>query len=155
MSHQFEMALRQYIAVFDGSNTAPDDFQAKFDALYGPKYTFVPKGAKADQKGWDAIGMELTSKEPIGRAAFLEAEKAKYASGTKLTLVHIRKIGLDCFDIKIESGDSFVRTVTTISDKQSAISREIDDGVQFAMLEAAFSNLCFKWVEFGTYGTTM
>ena len=77
MSHQFELALRQYVAVFDGKNDAPEEFQAKFDALYGPKYTYVPKGAKADQKGWDCIGMELTDQEPIDRAAFFEAEKAK------------------------------------------------------------------------------
>jgi len=37
MSHQFELALRQYVAVFDGKNDAPEEFQAKFDALYGPK----------------------------------------------------------------------------------------------------------------------
>ena len=155
MSHQFELALRQYVAVFDGKNDAPEEFQAKFDALYGPQYTYVPKGAKADQKGWDCIGMELTDQEPIGRAAFFEAEKAKYASGAKVTLVHLRKIGLDCFDIKTETGDSSFRVITTICEKQCAISREIDDGIQWATIESAFKNLAFKFVEFGTHGTNM
>mmetsp|Transcript_20776 Transcript_20776/g.31357 ORF Transcript_20776/g.31357 Transcript_20776/m.31357 type:complete len:154 (-) Transcript_20776:1134-1595(-) len=153
MSHQFELALRQYIAVFDGKNELPPaDFQAKFDALYHPKFSFVPK----DNTDRAEDGMILASKAtPLSRDEMFAKEKAKYAAGTSMTLVHLRKIGLDCFDIAIKEEDTTIRVVTTISDKQAAITREIDECHPLSVLEASFKSAAFKFVEFGSYGTNM
>ena len=47
MSYQFELALRQYIAAFDGTNNiSPAEFKSRFDNLYHKDYTFRPKDGK-------------------------------------------------------------------------------------------------------------
>ena len=43
-SYQYELALRQYIAAFDGTNNvSPAEFQSRFDNLYHKDFTFLPK----------------------------------------------------------------------------------------------------------------
>jgi hypothetical protein len=151
MSHQFELALRQYVAVFDGKNDSPDDFQAKFDALYHPKFHFI----QSDGRKYIGLLLHASTKDPIARDVILEQEKAKYTAGTKMTLVHLRKIGLDCFDVMINEGESSNRVVITISDKQAVVAREIDDSLPLQVLEASCKSAIFKFVEMGTYGTNM
>eukprot|EP00985_Skeletonema_marinoi_P014126 scaffold7100_cov138-Skeletonema_marinoi.AAC.7 len=41
----------------------------------------------------------IKSKEPLTREEVFEREASKLANGTKVTLIHFRKIGLDCIDI--------------------------------------------------------
>jgi hypothetical protein len=152
ISHQFELAIRQYIAAFDGKNElSPAEFQAKFDAVYHQKFSFVPKDGKTPEDD----GVHTSKATPLSRAEMFEKESAKYAAGTVMTLVHFRKIGLDCFDIAIMEGDTTVRVVTTISDKQAAITWEIPDGLSLKVLEASVKSAAFKFVEFGTYGANM
>jgi hypothetical protein len=128
MSYQFELALRQYIAAFDGTNSnSPAEFQSRFDNLYHKDFTFFPKDGKTmGQDGFTTI----KSKEPLTREEVFEREASKLANGTKVTLIHFRKIGLDCIDIKLGvvngEEEGTVRVVTTISAKQAVVSREID-----------------------------
>ena len=154
MSYQFELALRQYIAAFDGTSTiSPSDFKSRFDNLYQKNFIFHTKD-----------GNILTREEVY------ERESSQLASGTKVTLIHFRKIGLECFDIKVglANGEkhSTIRAVTTMSIKQAAVSREIDESpaanfwspevtCKLMVLGADCKSAVYKWKEFGTYGTVM
>ena len=51
MHYQFELALRQYIAAFNGTNDiSPEEFKARFNNLYCKNYTFVPKEKRSLEK---------------------------------------------------------------------------------------------------------
>lgn len=136
-SYQFELALRQYVAAFDGGSTnkkiSPEEFKTLFDNLYHKDFTYITKD-----------GLKLT------REQVYEREVQKLADGgTTVTLVHFRKIGLDCMDVKlgIVNGDEkrTVRAVSTISAGKAVISKEIDETTNFV----------YKWQEFGTFQTNM
>jgi hypothetical protein len=150
MHYQFELAIRQYIAAFNGTNDiSPEEFKARFNNLYYKNYTFVPKEEKIIGK--DGM-MHLKAKAPLTRDQIFKLESSKLASGTKMTLIHFRKIGLDCFDIKIrqETGEqeNTIRVVTTITAvKHAVISKEIDESFPLKIPQAKFENAAFKWYE--------
>ena len=42
--YRFELALRQYIAAFDGTNSiSPEEFKSRFDNLFHKDFNFLPK----------------------------------------------------------------------------------------------------------------
>ena len=103
-----------------------------------------------------------------------EVWSSKLASGTKMTLIHFRKIGLDCIDVKVSQvtgqEENTFRVISTLSDSQVVVSREIDEShennlfymkgrnnpLPFAqMMDAKFENFVYKYKEFGAYGTNM
>jgi hypothetical protein len=163
MSYEFELALRQYIAAFDGTNNiSPAEFQTRFDNLYHKDFTFLPKNEKTmRENGFTTI----KSKEPLSREEVFEREASKLTDGTKMILIHFRKIGLDCIDIKlgIVNGkeESTVRVVTTISEKQAVVSREIDESPESNLffptqvMRAQCASAVYKWKEFGKFQTNM
>ncbi|KAL7497744.1 hypothetical protein ACHAWT_007259 [Skeletonema menzelii] len=164
MSYQFELALRQYIAAFDGTNNniSSAEFRSRFDNLYHKDFTFRPKDGKIMGKdGFTAV----KSKDPLTREEVYEKEARKLASGTKVTLIHFRKIGLDCVDIKLGLAngeeESTIRVVTTITAKQAVVSREIDESPESnhffpkKLVEAKCESAVYKWKEFGQYQTNM
>ncbi len=115
MSDQFESALRKYIAAFDGTNdVSTAEFKSRFDNLHHKCFTLL-----------------LRSKDLLTREEVFELEASKLASGTKVTLVHFKKISLDCVDIKIKlshlNDEENVRLVTAIAADQAVGSREIKD----------------------------
>eukprot|EP00984_Skeletonema_dohrnii_P026154 scaffold15452_cov102-Skeletonema_dohrnii-CCMP3373.AAC.2 len=157
MSYQFELALRQYIAAFDGTNNiTPAEFQTRFDNLYHKDFTFLSKDGKT-----------LTREEVYKR------EASKLANGTKVTLIHFRKIGLDCIDIKlglVNGGEehAVARFVTTITAKQAVTSKEIDESPEANFwspelttklmvigADCKSKSVVYKWKEFGTFQTNM
>ena len=154
MSYQFELALRQYIAAFDGTNNiSPAKFQTRFDNLYHKNFTFLSKHGKT-----------------LTREEVYEREASKLANGTKVTLIHFRKIGLDCIDIKlglVNGGEEYaVRAVTTITAKQAVTSKEIDESpeanfwspeltTKLMVIGADCKSVVYKWKEFGTFQTNM
>mmetsp|Transcript_5337 Transcript_5337/g.8182 ORF Transcript_5337/g.8182 Transcript_5337/m.8182 type:complete len:172 (-) Transcript_5337:48-563(-) len=163
MSYPFELALRQYIAAFDGTNNiSPAEFQTRFDNLYHQYFTFLPKDEKA--MGEDGF-TTIKSKEPLTREEVFEREASKLADGTKVTLIHFRKIGLDCIDIKLglvngeEDSTSTVRLVTTITAGQAVTSKEIDESPESnlffprKLMAAKCASAGYKWKEFGTFQT--
>jgi len=172
MHYQFELALRQYIAAFNGTNDiSPEEFKARFNNLYCKNYTFVPKEEKIIGK--DGM-MHLKAKAPLTRDQIFKLESSKLASGTKMTLIHFRKIGLDCIDVKVRQvtgqEENTLRVISTLSDSQVVVSREIDESPEnnlfylkgrnnplpFAqMMDAKFENFVYKYKEFGAYGTNM
>jgi len=72
---------------------------------------------------------------------------------------------LDCIDIKlgIANGkeESTVRVVTTISEKQAVVSREIDESPESNLffptqvMRAQCASAVYKWKEFGKFQTNM
>jgi hypothetical protein len=172
-SYQFEIALRKFIAAFDGTNSISQaDFQSRFDKVYHKNYTFQPKSENV--RGEDGL---LTTKKqaPLPRDEVYEVLSNTLASGTKMTLIHFRKIGLDCVDIKVRQvtpgqEESTLRVISTLSDSQSVVAREIDESPENnlfytkgrnnplpfgQMMGAKFENFAYKYKEFGTYGTNM
>jgi phosphoglycolate phosphatase-like HAD superfamily hydrolase len=157
MSYQFELALRQYIAAFDGTNDISQaEFQSRFDNLYHKDFTFLPMNERVRE---DNGMMHLNARAPLTREEVFEREASKLANGTKVTLIHLRKIGLDCFDIKlgVVSGkeENTVRVVTTISAKQAVVSREIDESFPLKVIGASCASVVYKWKEIGTFQTNM
>ena len=160
MSYQFEIALRQFIAAFDGTNSISQaDFQSRFDNLYHKNYTFYPKDEKvAEEDGFITTKTQV----PLARNEVFVLEANKLASGTKMTLIHIRKIGLNCLDVKlIEENFDWNRTlhiVTTITDKKAIICKEIDDSFENSnpffpakKAGALCSSTVYKCKEFGEF----
>jgi hypothetical protein len=89
MSNQYELALRQYIAAFDGTNDlSPAEFKSRFDNLYHKDLIHLPK----DEKIIGCDGM---------RDEVFQLYSNLYASGLKVTLIYFRRIGLDNFDIQL------------------------------------------------------
>ena len=171
-SYQFEIALRQFIAAFDGTNSiSKADFQSRFDKVYHKNYTFQPKSENVRLED----GLLITKKQaPLSRNEVYEVLSNKLASGTKMTLIHFRKIGLDCIDIKVRQvtpgqEESTLRVISTLTDSQSVVAREIDESPENnlfymkgrnnppfrQMMGAKFENFAYKYKEFGTYGTNM
>uniref|UniRef100_A0A7S2LYG3 Uncharacterized protein n=1 Tax=Skeletonema marinoi TaxID=267567 RepID=A0A7S2LYG3_9STRA len=152
MSYQFELALRQYIAAFDGNNNiSPAKFRTRFDNLYHKDFNFLSKHGKT-----------------LTREEVYEREASKLANGTKVTLIHFRKIGLDCIDVKLGlvngKEERTIRAVTTITDRQAVTSKEIDESPASnhfiltptsAVMAAKCANAVYKWKEFGTFQTNM
>ena|SRR6056300_334369 len=172
-SYQFELALRKFIAAFDGTNSISQaDFQSRFDNLYHKDYTFQPK--KENVRGEDGL-ITIKTQAPLTRNEVFEVWSNKLASGTKMTLIHFRKIGLDCIDVKVrqvtgQEEENTLRVISTLSDSQVVVSREIDESPEnnlfymkgrnnplpFAqMMGAKCENVAYKFKEIGTYGTNM
>lgn len=128
MSYQFELALRQYIAAFDGTNDlSPAEFKSRFDNVYHKDFIFVPKDERVI--GGDGM-MHLKARSPLTREEVFQQDSELYARGLQVTLIHFRKIGLGCIDIKLRlvngKEKSTVRVVTEIAAKQAEVSREIN-----------------------------
>ena len=122
MSNQFELALHKYIAAFDGmKGISTAEFKSRFDNLHHKYFNFVPR-----------------SKDLLTREEVFELEAARLANGTKVTLVHFRKLSLDCVDImlRLVSGkeQTTVRVVTVITANQAVASREIEDSFQLEVV---------------------
>ena len=129
MSYQFELALRKFIAAFDGTNSISQaDFQSRFDNLHHKNFTLYPKDEKVT--GEDGL-ITVKSQVPLTRNEVFESWSKRLASGTKITLIHFRKIGLDCIDIKIRQvtgqEEDTIRVISKTTGQQVIVSREIDE----------------------------
>eukprot|EP00986_Skeletonema_menzelii_P004700 scaffold1633_cov147-Skeletonema_menzelii.AAC.17 len=146
-SYQFELAFRQYVAAFDGTNAlSPAEFKTLFDKLHHNdlEYRLV------DEKviGGDGM-MHLKAKKPLTRDEKFESHSKIYASGHKVTLIYFRKIGLDCIDTKVlivKNGeeDEIRRVVHTISDGKAVLSQEIDESIPSKVLGAQCAGAVYK-----------
>ena len=156
-SYQFELAFRQYIAAFDGTNDlSPAEFKTLFDKVHHKDLTY----RLTDEKviGKDGI-MHLKARTSLTREEIFELHSKKYASGQKVTLIHFRKIGMDCIDIKVRlvigEEETIVRVVDTISDGQAVLSQEMNESFPLKVVGAKCAHTWYKWKEVGTYQTNM
>ena len=157
-TYQYELAFRQYIAAFDGTNNlSPAEFKSLFDNVHHKDFNHRLMDEKVI--GRDGMMHLKKARTSMTREEIFQLHSKHYASGQKVTLIHFRKIGLDCIDIKVRlvTGDeeTTVRVVNTISGGQVVVSREIDESVPLKVLEAKCASAVYKWVEVGTYQTNM
>ena len=152
MSYQYEIALRQYVAAFDGTNNiSQEEFKSRFDRLYHKDFTF-----------------HASNGDTFTREQVYKMHEGQFSSGSKVTLIHSRKLNLDCFDVKIalDNGEKHmtIRKVATISEGKTVICREIDESEEAnffyltpatQVMEAKVTNAVYKWKEIGTHGTNM
>ena len=128
-SYQFEHAFRQYIAAFDGTNDlSPAEFKTLFDKVHHKDF----KCRLMDEKviGDDGT-IHLKPRKLITRDQKFEAFSKRYASGTKVSLIYFRKIGMDIdakFCINNGKEETIHRVVYTISGGKAILSQEILPG---------------------------
>ena len=132
-SYQFELAFRQYVAAFDGTNDlSPAEFKTLFDKVHHKDLTYHLVHERVI--GDDGM-IYLKARKPLTSEEIFALHSKHYASGKKGTLIHFRKIGMDCIDIKVRlvigEEETIVRVINTISDGQAVLSREIDEGKYF------------------------
>jgi len=81
----YKSALEQYVSVFDGTKKQfSEDIEDLFNNLYHPDFTLVTK--------------ERTRET---RDSTKQMHSRKLARGTKASIVHIKRIGLSCVDVKL------------------------------------------------------
>ena len=155
MSTTCEAALRSYFAVFDGSKR--EDFsyiEPLFDALYAKNFTLVLKNDDAYTSTASIFyGMTLS------RDQVKDDHAKKLSKGTKLTLIHFRKIGLNCVDVqfalKNEDEDIVIRAVLTIEDNKIVKATVVNDSF-FSVLKAKCSSAYHTYhVSMNKYQTNM
>eukprot|EP01083_Nonionella_stella_P044641 120169_1 len=109
----YEPALRKYFAAFDGTKENFSEVENLFGALYHGEFTLV-----------------LTDGQTLSRTAAKEMHAGYLAKGSKITLIHLRHIGLDCIDVKfrIESDEDvqIVRLVYSIEDGKLARAQIVE-----------------------------
>eukprot|EP00957_Ditylum_brightwellii_P030279 2293057-Ditylum_brightwellii.AAC.1 len=80
-SYQFELAFRQYIAAFDGTNDlSPAEFKYLFDNVHHKDFNYLFKDARVI--GGDGM-MHLKAVTPVTRGEIYQLHSKHYASGQK------------------------------------------------------------------------
>ena len=92
--------------------------------------------------------MHFKAAAPVTREEMFQLYSELYASGLEISLIHLRKIGLDCIDIKLRlvngKEETTIRVVNTISGNQAVSSREIDEAFPLKVLEAKCASAVYK-----------
>jgi hypothetical protein len=120
MTYTFERAFSHYISAFDGTcSISTAEFQSRSDNVFHDDFTFHC--------------INDASKEPstLTHEEVYVNEVTTWADGTKMALIHFRRIGLDCIDIKLRlvngENESISRVFLTITDDKAINAKEIDD----------------------------
>eukprot|EP01083_Nonionella_stella_P075502 205299_1 len=130
-----EASFRQYITVFDGTKREFSEVeQTKFDNLFHKDFTMTIKTTEAYEsiKEDCYYGKMITRDELIAiHENLLWRRKGIIDLWTKATLIHFRKIGLDCLDVQFrvqnEDEDKVTRVVYTIEDGKIIWAQVVDD----------------------------
>ena len=123
-----EASFRQYITVFDGTNREFSEVeQTKFDNLFHKDFTMTIKTNEA----YESIKDDCYYGKMITRDELIAIHEKSLAKGTNTTLIHFRKIGLDCLDVQFrvqnEDEDKVIRVVYTIQDGKIIWAQVVDD----------------------------
>ena len=129
-SNKAEAALRQYFAAYDGTSKEFKEVESLFDAAFHEKYTLVRKtgGRKYID---DMRGNMVDEGIVLDRDAEKEIHASYLKKGTNITLIHYRRIGLDCYDCEFrlqcssEGIDEVFRVVYTLQDGKIERSQEV------------------------------
>ena len=120
MTYTFERAFSHYISAFDGTcSISTAEFQSRFGNVFHDDFIFHCNN--------DALKESRT----LTREEVYVNEAAIRADGTRVALIHFRRIGLDCIDIKLHlvngENESISRVFLTITDDKAINAKEIDD----------------------------
>ena len=156
MSTECEAALRSYFAVFDGTKKEDfSNFDPLFDALYHDNFTLVLK----DEASYASVEPSIFYGMTLSRDKVKDDHANKLSKGTTLTLIHFRKIGLNCVDVqfalKNEDEDIVIRAVLTIEDDKIVKATVVNDSF-FSVLKAKCSSAYHTYhVSMNKYQTNM
>ena len=135
--------------------TSFDEFKFLFDNLFHQDFTFLTKECEY---------FKSSSQKPYTREQIYQKEARKLAKGIKVELVHFRKIGLNCRDIKLRmtygEEDYTARIAATFNaNMQAIVFREIDESSEIKknfisspttkVVEASCASVVYKFKEFG------
>mmetsp|Transcript_12758 Transcript_12758/g.21947 ORF Transcript_12758/g.21947 Transcript_12758/m.21947 type:complete len:141 (+) Transcript_12758:151-573(+) len=138
---QYEMALRQYLSEFDGAKKDFSAVEDKFNALFHDKFSVT------FEEGEDFSREDMKSMH----AGFL-------TKGAKITLIHLRKIGLNCLDVKFTAQaegeeDQTIHLVYTIEDEKIVQAQEVDS--IGSVIKARLKSTLKVYQNMATFGTNM
>ena len=85
----FKPSLEKYLAAYDGTTKDFSDVEPLFDGLFHHDFTLVR-------------GKRNGKVQTLTRDATRKIHSRQLALGSKAALIHYRRIGLFCFDIKIQ-----------------------------------------------------
>ena len=135
-----EPAFRRYLAVFDGNKKDFSEVEHLFDSLYHEKMTFTFKDG------------EIATREDMKR---LHADQL--SKGSKITLIHFRKIGVECIDVKMrvenEQEDIVLHKVYSLEDNKIAMGQEVDSFL--SIMKAGCASHVRLYNVMGKYQTNM
>jgi hypothetical protein len=148
--------VRQYFAAYDGTPKEFEEVESLFDAAFHKKFALVRKtgGRKYID---DMRGNNVDEGKVLDRDAVKELHASYLNKGTKITLIHYRRIGLDCYDceFRIENADEdeVYRVVYTIEDGKIERSQEVNNDLQ--VIRAKCSSALHTFNVFNKYPTNM
>ena len=96
-TYTYKPALKQYLAAFDGTKKDFTEVEHLFDSLYHEHFTFSTKDGT------------LHTRDTAKKIA-----ASKLALGSEVTLIHLKRIGLSCVDIKYRLVNKVEDTITRI-----------------------------------------
>ena len=109
----YETAIRKYFASFDGTEKEFSQMEHLFDALYHEKFNLTFKDGKT-----------------LSRDATKEMQATYLAKGSKIKIIHLQKIGLDCINIEFhvenEEEKLTIRSVHSIEDGKLVRAQVVD-----------------------------
>jgi len=151
-----EIVLRQYFAAYDGTPKEFEEVESLFDAAFHKKFALNRKtgGRKYID---DLRGNNVDEGKVLDRDAVKELHASYLNKGTKITLIHYRRIGLDCYDcefrIQNADEDETYRVVYTIEDGKIERSQEVNNDIQ--VIRAKCSSALHTFNVFNKYPTDM
>ena len=155
-SNQAEIALRQYFAAYDGTPKEFEEVESLFDAAFHKKFALYRK--TGGRKYIDTVrGNNVDEGKVLDRDAVKELHASYLNKGTKITLIHYRRIGLDCYDceFRIQNADEAetYRVVYTIEEGKIERSQEVNNDIQ--VIRAKCSSALHTFNVFNKYPTNM
>ena len=150
-----EANLKAYLLAFDGNKRDFSTIENLFDALFHKDFAFTFKDGSTPNP--DTITHENYSNINFGKTIDREEVKTYHAKllsdGTKIQLIHYRKIGLGCIDIEMkiinkEDGERLIREVYSIQSNKFIRCIRVNDGL-FSVIKAKYlmDYICNQWYE--------
>ena len=130
-SNKAEISLRQYFAAYDGTlKEFDEEVESLFDAAFHDKFKLVRRSG--GRKYIDGMqGNMVDEGTVLDRDAVKELHASYLSKGAKISLIHYRRIGLDCYDCEFrlrcnsEGIDEVYRVVYTLQDGKIERSQEV------------------------------
>lgn len=146
---------------FNGAKEDFSEVEPEFDALYHNDFTLKLKEWKAPAPETEINEKFATAHD--GKTLSRDEVKKFHASlvekGTKITLIHFRKIGLDCLDvqlhIKYEEEERDVRIVYSIQNNKLVMAHEVQNGFFSVMRAKCASGFHTYHINMNQYQTNM
>ena len=151
-----EANLRAYLLAFDGNKRDFSSVENLFDVLFHEDFAFTFKDGSTPNP--NTIINEKYANINYGKTIDREEVKTYHAKllsgGTKIQLIHYRKIGLGCIDVEMkiinkeEGMERLIREVYSIQSNKFIRCIRVNDGL-FSVIKAKYfiDYICNPWYE--------